>query len=115
MIEKYFEGKEITYLNKDGYPKMDPLVWQMFLRFVDFWETYKPTLIETEVHLFSEELKVAGTCDLFVKLMESYGLLILKHLTIYKQLMIYKVQHMLNVIKNVMVKSRSCRCFMVKI
>ena len=22
-------------------------------RFVDFWETYKPTLIETEVHLFS--------------------------------------------------------------
>ena len=42
---------------------MDPLVWQMFLRFVDFWETYKPTLIETEVHLFSDELKVAGTCD----------------------------------------------------
>ena len=33
-------------------PKMDPLVWQMFLKFVDFWETYKPTLIETEVHLF---------------------------------------------------------------
>ena len=42
---------------------MDPLVWQMFLRFVDFWETYNPTLIETEVHLFSDELKVAGTCD----------------------------------------------------
>ena len=35
----------------------------MFLRFIDFWETYKPTLIETEVHLFSDELKVAGTCD----------------------------------------------------
>ena len=43
---------------------MEPLVWQMFLRFVDFWETHKPTLIETEVHLFSDELKVAGTCDL---------------------------------------------------
>ena len=42
---------------------MDPIVWQMFLRFVDFWETYKPTLIETEVHLFSDELKIAGTCD----------------------------------------------------
>ena len=42
---------------------MDPLVWQMFLRFVDFWETHKPTLIETEVHLFSDELKIAGTCD----------------------------------------------------
>ena len=47
---------------------MDPLVWQMFLRFVDFWETYKPTLIETEVHLFSDELKVAGTCDLICEI-----------------------------------------------
>jgi hypothetical protein len=27
------------------------------LRFVDFWEEYNPTLIETEVHLFSDELK----------------------------------------------------------
>ena len=36
----------------------------MFLRFVEWWEEYKPTLLETEVHLFSDELKVAGTCDL---------------------------------------------------
>ena len=36
----------------------------MFLRFVDFWEEYKPTLIEAEVHLFSDEIKVAGTCDM---------------------------------------------------
>jgi len=36
----------------------------MFLRFVDFWETYKPKLIETEVHLFSDKIKVAGTCDM---------------------------------------------------
>ena len=68
MIEEYFTGVELNYLNKDGYPKMDPNVWQMFLRFVDFWETYKPTLIETEVHLFSEELKVAGTCDLICEI-----------------------------------------------
>jgi hypothetical protein len=32
-------------------------VWQMFLRFVDFWEEYNQTLIETEVHLFSDEIK----------------------------------------------------------
>ena len=36
----------------------------MFLKFVDFWETYNPTLIETEVHIFSDEIKVAGTCDM---------------------------------------------------
>lgn len=64
MIESYFEGKEMTFLNSEGLPKMDPKIWQMFLNFVDFWETYKPTLIETEVSLFSDTLKVAGTCDL---------------------------------------------------
>lgn len=64
MIEEYFEGKELTFLNSLGNPTYNPDVWQMFLRFVDFWETYNPKLIETEVHLFSDELKVAGTCDL---------------------------------------------------
>ena len=64
MIEDYLNGKEMNFLSTDGYPKYDPLVWQMFLRFVDFWEEYNPTLIEAEVHLFSDELKVAGTCDM---------------------------------------------------
>ena len=68
MIEKYFKGKELNYLNEHGYPKMDPHVWQMFLKFVDFWETYQPTLIETEVHLFRDELKVAGTSDLICEI-----------------------------------------------
>ena len=26
MIEDYFTGKELTYLNREGYPKMDPRV-----------------------------------------------------------------------------------------
>ena len=47
---------------------MAPHVWQMFSRFVDFWETYKPTLIETEVSLFSDVLQVAGTCDLICEI-----------------------------------------------
>ena len=58
----------MNFLNDYGNPKMNPEIWRMFLRFVDFWETYKPTLIETEVHLFSEELKVAGTCDLICEI-----------------------------------------------
>ena len=64
MIEDYLNGKELNFLSSTGYPKYDPLVWQMFLRFVDFWEEYNPKLIETEVHLFSDEIKVAGTCDM---------------------------------------------------
>jgi hypothetical protein len=64
MIEEYLNGKELKFLNPAGYPQYDSLVWQMFLRFVDFWEEYDPKLIETEVHLFSDELRVAGTCDM---------------------------------------------------
>ena len=64
MIEDYLNGKELNFLNSLGNPQYNPDVWQMFLRFVDFWEEYTPKLIETEVHLFSAELKVAGTCDM---------------------------------------------------
>ena len=56
-------AEELNFL-QNGIPMYDTLVWQMFLRFVDWWETYNPTLIETEVHLFSDEIKVAGTCDM---------------------------------------------------
>ena len=64
MIEDWLNGKEIKFLYDDGNPRMPSNVWQMFLRFVDFWETYNPTLIEAEVHLFSDKIQVAGTCDL---------------------------------------------------
>ena len=64
MIEDYLNGKELNFLSTSGHPQYNPDVWQMFLRFVDFWETHKPKLIETEVHLFSDEIKVAGTCDM---------------------------------------------------
>ena len=64
MIEEYLNGKELKFLGDHGRPMYHPDVWQMFLRFVEWWELYNPTLIETEVHLFSDEIKVAGTCDL---------------------------------------------------
>jgi hypothetical protein len=78
MIEEYLNGNEVNFLNQQGYPQYDPDVWQMFLRFVEFWETHKPTLIETEVHLFSDELKIAGTCDLIVEINGELWLLDLK-------------------------------------
>jgi len=67
MIEDYLNGKELKFL-EHGIPMYVPHVWQMFLRFVDFWEEYKPTLIEAEVHLFSDKLKIAGTCDMICEI-----------------------------------------------
>jgi len=63
MIEAYLNGEELKFL-EHGRPMYDPNIWEMFLRFVEFWEEYKPSLIEAEVHLFSDKLKIAGTCDL---------------------------------------------------
>ena len=63
MIEAYLNGGELKFL-EHGRPMYAPNVWQMFLKFVDFWEEYKPILIEAEVHLFSDELRIAGTCDM---------------------------------------------------
>ena len=68
MIEDYLNGEELNFLSSNDNPLYNPDVWQMFLKFVEWWDKYKPTLIETEVHLFSDELKVAGTCDLICEI-----------------------------------------------
>ena len=68
LAEKYLLGEEMHFLSPNANPLYTVDVWKMFLRFVEFWETYNPILIETEVHLFSDELKVAGTCDLIVEI-----------------------------------------------
>jgi hypothetical protein len=78
LAEEYLNGAELNFLDERGRPQYNPDVWQMFLRFVEFWETHNPTLIETEVHLFSDELKIAGTCDLIVEMNGELWLLDLK-------------------------------------
>lgn len=78
MAETYLNGEEVNFLNQHGTPQYDPDIWLMFLRFVEFWETYNPKLIETEVHLFSDELRVAGTCDLICEIDGKIWLLDLK-------------------------------------
>ena len=94
MAEAYLNGEELHFLSPTGQPLCNPDVWQMLLRFVDFWETHKPTLIEAEVHLFSDELKVAGTCDLIIELNGERWVLDLKtsnhlHTTYYLQTAVY--------------------------
>ena len=78
LAEAYLNGEELKFLDERGRPQYNPDVWQMFLRFVEFWEEFKPTLIETEVHIFSDVLKVAGTCDLIIEINGEIWLLDLK-------------------------------------
>jgi hypothetical protein len=67
-IEKYLQGEKISFLNEDGYSKYSLDVWKMILKFQDFWETHKPTLVESEIHLFSDKYMFAGTCDLVLEI-----------------------------------------------
>lgn len=71
LIEQFLNlpiGEEIKWVSENYTANHSLEVWKMFLRFIDFWETYKPKLLETEVHLFSDKHQIAGTCDLVLEI-----------------------------------------------
>ena len=61
-------AKQKVLIDEYGKAKYNLIVWQMILRFADFWNTVKPRLIATEQHIFSDEYKYAGTIDLVVEI-----------------------------------------------
>jgi hypothetical protein len=67
-IERYLQGEKISLINEEGYSKYNLDVWKMILKFHEFWTVYKPTLIESEIHLFSDIYTFAGTCDLVLEI-----------------------------------------------
>ena len=67
-IENYLLGEKIQMINDAGFSNYSTFVWKMILKFHEFWTTHKPTLLETEIHLFSDKYKFAGTCDLIVEI-----------------------------------------------
>lgn len=96
IIEEFLKGKEISWLDKSGNTKYSLDVWRMVLKFADFWNTYKPELIQTEYHVFSDEHKYAGTIDLIVRLFDKLWLIDIKtanslHTTYDLQLAAYAV------------------------
>jgi hypothetical protein len=67
-IEKYLQGEKLTWIDENENSKYSLDVWKMILKFHEFWSSHKPTLIESEIHLFSDKFKYAGTCDLVVEI-----------------------------------------------
>ncbi len=78
LIERYLKGEKLEWLKKDGTDNYELDVWRMTLRFVEFWETYKPTLIHSEIHLYSDIYEIAGTCDLVLEINNELWLLDIK-------------------------------------
>lgn len=66
--EKLVLGEEVSWMDNYGNAKYSQLVWEMILKFADFWRTYKPKLISTEDFVWSDEYKYAGTADLVVEM-----------------------------------------------
>jgi hypothetical protein len=67
-IEKYLLGEKIQWLDENNHSNYSLDVWKLILKFHDFWTAVKPVLIESEIHLFSDKYKYAGTCDLVVEI-----------------------------------------------
>lgn len=66
--ERLVLGEEVNWLDDFGKAKYSQLVWEMILKFADFWKTYKPELIGAEDFVYSDQYKYAGTADLIVKM-----------------------------------------------
>jgi len=78
LIEDYLLGKKIKWLNSRGNPKYSIEVWEMLLKFKEFWETFKPKLINSEILLYNDKYKIGGTCDLIIELNNELWLIDLK-------------------------------------
>ena len=66
--EQLVLGKEVAWMDDYGRAKYSQIVWEMILKFADFWRTHKPELISAEDFVWSDEHKYAGTADLVVKM-----------------------------------------------
>lgn len=77
-IEDLVLGREVTWIDDFGNAKYSLEVWEMIMKFVDFWTTHKPTLISSEEFVYSDEDKYAGTADLLVEIEGEVWLLDIK-------------------------------------
>lgn len=69
-IEKILENPkiELKWIDENGNANYSLEEWLMILRFIEFWNTYKPKLIASEFHIFSNKHIYAGTIDLIIEL-----------------------------------------------
>ncbi len=68
MIDKYLNGEVIKWINDEGKGLYTLTEWQMFSRFVEFWEMCKPEIFVHEFALVSDTLRFGGTIDFIGKI-----------------------------------------------
>lgn len=63
MIDHYLSGVKVSWMNEYEQPKYTLTEWQMFNRFIEFWERSKPTITVSEFAIVSDALRIGGTID----------------------------------------------------
>ena len=76
--EQLILGNEVSWMDDYGNAKYSQIVWEMILKFHDFWTTHKPELISAEEFVWSDEHKYAGTADIVCKMNGEIWLLDIK-------------------------------------
>ena len=66
-IEKLLAGEKIEWQDGFGNAKYNLQVWQMILRFQDFYNQVKPEVLASELFVYSDKHKYAGTTDAIFK------------------------------------------------
>ena len=76
--EKLILGEQVSWMDDYGNARYSQIVWEMILKFYEFWNTYKPELISSEEFVWSDKFKYAGTADIVCKLNDQTWLLDIK-------------------------------------
>lgn len=77
-VERMLAGEELRWIEDNGFVNYPTEVWRMILKFAEFWNTYKPALVSSECHLFSDIYKYAGTGDIICIMNDEMWLLDIK-------------------------------------
>ena len=62
-IEKLLKGEKLDWVDEYGNARYNLNVWKMLLRFQDFYNTVKPVTLASEMFIYSDKYKYAGTID----------------------------------------------------
>lgn len=63
MIELAAKGFEIRFLDDEGKQNYTLEEWELFMRWVDWYEKTKPEILALECQIYDEEQNYAGTID----------------------------------------------------
>lgn len=77
-VEELLRGNEVDWMDDYGNARYSLTVWEMIIKFTNFFKEYNPNVIAMEKFVFSDEYKYAGTVDLVCEIENETWLIDLK-------------------------------------